>query len=128
MRAPSYASLDDALELLVPYGIALTNGNSNHAPMVAEALCALGATVAVIDDLSGGSTDNLTGFKPVEFTGASILDQEALVSLPEADPQLRRQGRLQRRWGRLALTRVAARAIRARPALRMKREPSTLQT
>jgi hypothetical protein len=48
MRAPSYASLDDALELLAPYGIALTNGNSNHAPMVAEALCALGRPDAVM--------------------------------------------------------------------------------
>src|SRR6266446_9959238 len=48
MRAPSYATLDDALELLAPYGIALTNGNSNHAPMVAEALCALGRPDAVM--------------------------------------------------------------------------------
>src|ERR1700724_3043217 len=38
MRAPSYASLDEALEILAPYGIALRNGNSNHAPMVTEAL------------------------------------------------------------------------------------------
>src|SRR5215472_17269099 len=48
MRAPSYASLDDALELLAPYGTALTNGNSNHAPMVAEALCAMGRPDAVV--------------------------------------------------------------------------------
>jgi hypothetical protein len=48
MRAPSYATLDDALELLAPYGIALRNGNSNHAPMVAEALCALGRPDAVM--------------------------------------------------------------------------------
>jgi hypothetical protein len=48
MRAPSYASLDDALEILAPYGIALRNGNSNHAPMVAEALCALGRPDAVL--------------------------------------------------------------------------------
>src|SRR5712691_2189328 len=47
MRAPSYASLDDALEILAPYGIALRNGNSNHAPMVAEALCAMGRPEAV---------------------------------------------------------------------------------
>ena len=37
MRAPSYDSLDEALETLSPYEIALKNGNSNHAPMVAEA-------------------------------------------------------------------------------------------
>jgi hypothetical protein len=48
MRAPNYASLDDALETLAPYGIELRNGNSNHAPMVAEALCALGRPEAVM--------------------------------------------------------------------------------
>jgi Questin oxidase-like len=48
MRAPSYVSLDDALETLAPYGIELKNGNSNHAPMVAEALCALGRPDAVM--------------------------------------------------------------------------------
>jgi Questin oxidase-like len=42
MRTPSYSSLDEALESLAGYGIELTNGNSNHAPMVAEALCSLG--------------------------------------------------------------------------------------
>jgi len=48
MPAPSYAPLDDALEILAPYGIALRNGNSNHAPMVAEALCAMGRPDAVL--------------------------------------------------------------------------------
>jgi hypothetical protein len=48
MRAPSYTTLDDALETIAEYGIALTNGNSNHAPMVAEALCALGRPEAVM--------------------------------------------------------------------------------
>jgi Questin oxidase-like len=48
MRAPSYASLDDALETLAPYGIELRNGNSNHATMVAEALCAAGRPDAVM--------------------------------------------------------------------------------
>jgi hypothetical protein len=48
MRSPSYASLDEALEILAPYGIALKNGNSNHGPMVAEALCALGRPDAVL--------------------------------------------------------------------------------
>jgi hypothetical protein len=42
MRAPCYWSYDDALDRLAPYGIELKNGNSSHAPMVAEALCALG--------------------------------------------------------------------------------------
>jgi hypothetical protein len=48
MRAPSYTSLDDALEAIAGHGLALTNGNSNHAPMVAEALCALGRPEAVM--------------------------------------------------------------------------------
>src|ERR1700730_8683935 len=48
MRAPSYTSLDDALETLSGYGTALKNGNSNHAPMVAEALCAMGRPDAVM--------------------------------------------------------------------------------
>jgi hypothetical protein len=48
MHVRSYASLDDALEKLAPYGIELKNGNSNHAPMVAEALCALGRPDAVM--------------------------------------------------------------------------------
>jgi Questin oxidase-like len=53
MRAPSYASLDDALETLTPYGIELKNGNSNHAPMVAEALCAMGRPDAVMPWIAG---------------------------------------------------------------------------
>jgi hypothetical protein len=48
MRSPCYASLDDALEALAPFGIELKNGNSNHAPMVAEALCAMGRPEAVM--------------------------------------------------------------------------------
>jgi Questin oxidase-like len=48
MRAPSYSPLDEALEILAPCGIELKNGNSNHAPMVAEALCALGRPDAVM--------------------------------------------------------------------------------
>ena len=48
MRAASYVPLDEALETLAPYGIELKSGNSNHAPMVAEALCALGRPDAVM--------------------------------------------------------------------------------
>jgi hypothetical protein len=47
MRAPSYDSYDEALDQLAASDIALKNGNSNHAPMVAEALCALGRPEAV---------------------------------------------------------------------------------
>jgi Questin oxidase-like len=48
MRVPSYAPFDEALEILAPCGIELRNGNSNHAPMVAEALCAMGRPDAVL--------------------------------------------------------------------------------
>jgi Questin oxidase-like len=48
MYAPLYSSLDDALDQIAPYGIELKNGNSNHAPMVAEALSALGRAEAVM--------------------------------------------------------------------------------
>jgi hypothetical protein len=48
MPACSNAALDEALDAIAPYGIELKNGNSNHAPMVAEALCALGRPEAVM--------------------------------------------------------------------------------
>jgi hypothetical protein len=47
MSAPAYAPLDDALDMLSHHGPDLTNGNFNHAPMVVEALCALGRPEAV---------------------------------------------------------------------------------
>ena len=46
---PDYASLDEALEMLRSYGPELHNCNSNHAPMAAEAMCALGRGDAVIE-------------------------------------------------------------------------------
>jgi hypothetical protein len=48
MPVASYDSLDDALERLSGYGPGLGNGNFNHAPMVAEALCAMGRPEAVM--------------------------------------------------------------------------------
>ena len=48
MAISSWEPLDEALEGLAGYGIALKNGNSNHAPMVAEALCAMGRPQAVM--------------------------------------------------------------------------------
>jgi hypothetical protein len=48
MPSSSYAVLDEALERLAPYDINLVNGNANHAPMVAETLCALGRPAAVL--------------------------------------------------------------------------------
>ena len=48
MPSSDYESLDEALEALAGCDIALKNGNSNHAPMVAEALCAMGRPQAVM--------------------------------------------------------------------------------
>jgi len=48
MAASSYESLDEALEALAGYDSALKNGNSNHAPMVAEALCAMSRPQVVV--------------------------------------------------------------------------------
>ncbi len=47
MRMPCYSSLDNALDEMTLFSIELKNGNSNHAPMVVEALCALGRPEAV---------------------------------------------------------------------------------
>jgi len=44
----AYAPLDDALERLAPCGPDLKHGMTNHAPMAAEALCALGRPAAVL--------------------------------------------------------------------------------
>jgi hypothetical protein len=48
MPAASYEVLDEALEAVAGFGIELTTGNTNHAPMAAEALCALGRPDAVM--------------------------------------------------------------------------------
>jgi hypothetical protein len=48
MPVLSYQPLDGALDRLSFYGPGLANGNFNHAPMVAEALCALGRPEAVM--------------------------------------------------------------------------------
>jgi len=48
MGTSGYSTYDDALDRTAPYGIALKNGNFNHAPMVAETLCALGHPEAVM--------------------------------------------------------------------------------
>jgi Questin oxidase-like len=48
MGTPNYSTYDAALDQLAPYGTELKNGNFNHAPMVAEALCALGYPEATI--------------------------------------------------------------------------------
>jgi len=40
--------MDEALEVLSPYGPDLANGLTNHAPMAAEAMCAMGRADAVM--------------------------------------------------------------------------------
>lgn len=42
------STMEEALEFLAPYGPDLNNGMTNHAPMAAEALCALGRPGAVM--------------------------------------------------------------------------------
>ncbi|HEX9535877.1 MAG TPA: hypothetical protein VF924_10420 [Stellaceae bacterium] len=48
MPTANYESLDEAIEALAGCDIGLKNGNSNHAPMVAEVLCAMGRPQAVM--------------------------------------------------------------------------------
>jgi Questin oxidase-like len=48
MLGPTYTVLDEALERLAPFDVNLVNGNANHAPMVIEALCALGRPDAAL--------------------------------------------------------------------------------
>jgi hypothetical protein len=48
MKAAAYTSIDEALEMLSAYGPDLSNGLTSHAPMVAEALCAMGRPEAVL--------------------------------------------------------------------------------
>ena len=48
MNAAAYGSMDEALEVLAAYGPDLRNGLTSHAPMVAEALCAMGRPEAVM--------------------------------------------------------------------------------
>jgi nucleoside-diphosphate-sugar epimerase len=63
---------------VVPKTALITGGAGFIGSHLAEALLSLGARVTVIDDLSGGSRENLLGFGPVEFIEASILDLDAL--------------------------------------------------
>jgi len=53
MFVSSYDPLDGALDKLAGYGPGLANGNFSHAPMVAEALCALGRPEAVMPWIEG---------------------------------------------------------------------------
>lgn len=58
--------------------VLLTGGAGFIGSHLAEALVDLGAQVTVLDDLSGGSTENLASISPVEFVQGSILDMPLL--------------------------------------------------
>jgi nucleoside-diphosphate-sugar epimerase len=60
-------------------GVLITGGAGFIGSHLAEALCQLGARVVVLDDLSGGSRDNLASFGPVQFIEGSILDRATLA-------------------------------------------------
>ena len=47
------ATIDEVLDILHRTGPDLVGGNSNHGPMVAEALCALGRPDAVLPWIAG---------------------------------------------------------------------------
>src|SRR5215469_8255955 len=70
MTASCYQPLDEALEAIAGYGITLNNGNSNHAPMVAEALCALGRPEAVMPWIAAYRQRLLPRSPPAEPIGA----------------------------------------------------------
>jgi UDP-glucose 4-epimerase len=61
--------------------ILITGGAGFIGSHLAEVLSILGAKVTVLDDLSGGSRDNLDGFKNVQFVEGSILDQALVEKL-----------------------------------------------
>jgi len=58
--------------------VLITGGAGFIGSHLAEALASLGASVIVLDDLSGGTRENLASFGPVEFVHGSILDRDLL--------------------------------------------------
>jgi UDP-glucose 4-epimerase len=58
--------------------VLVTGGAGFIGSHLVEALVALGASVAVLDDLSGGAMENLKSFSPIEYVKASILDLDTL--------------------------------------------------
>src|SRR4051812_1588241 len=59
--------------------VLITGGAGFIGSHLAESLAALGASVVVLDDLSGGSCENLESFGPVEFIEGSITDPSTLA-------------------------------------------------
>jgi nucleoside-diphosphate-sugar epimerase len=63
--------------------VLITGGAGFIGSHLAETLVILGAEVVVIDDLSGGSRENLRDFSPVTFFEGSILDRPLLQKATE---------------------------------------------
>lgn len=61
--------------------VLVTGGAGFIGSHLVRALSELGAQVAVLDDLSGGSESNIANVKSVEFVRGSILDAELLARL-----------------------------------------------
>ncbi len=88
MRAPSYEPLDAALDIPSGYGPGLANGNFSHAPMVAEALCALGRPEAVmpwIERYQERIVPGGTAGKPAPTAGEPIHPGEWRGALGQRD-------------------------------------------
>src|SRR3954454_14946743 len=58
----------------------VTGGAGFIGSHLAESLVGLGASVVVLDDLSGGSRENFGSFGPVEFVEGSITDAPTLAA------------------------------------------------
>src|SRR5688572_4697276 len=59
--------------------VLVTGGAGFIGSHLSEALVGLGASVVVLDDLTGGSRANLSTIGPVEFVEGSILDRDILA-------------------------------------------------
>ena len=59
--------------------VLVTGGTGFIGSHVCDALSALGATITVIDDLSGSDGSNIAHLKNIELIKASILDEQALA-------------------------------------------------
>jgi hypothetical protein len=70
-----YSKMDDALSFLSRYGFALANGFTNHAPMVSEALAAIGRADAVMPWLESQKPK----FLPVRHAVQTIPDWRAAL-------------------------------------------------
>jgi nucleoside-diphosphate-sugar epimerase len=59
--------------------VLVTGGAGFIGSHLSEALAVLGASVVVLDDLSGGDAANVASFGPVDLIKASILDRDKLA-------------------------------------------------